>query len=117
MRLQMRGRRSDWTEPLRQHAERRLHFALSRFTRSVGLVTVDLRTVAGAPGRLDKTCRIAANLSPKGRILIEATHIDPFAAINRAAEVAGRAVGRALERERERNAGPTRSTAMGGPSL
>ncbi len=95
MTLQMRGRH--WTEALRRHSSRRLHFALSRFSPSISLVTVHILNVPDAPGGLDKTCRIVIRLAPTGRILVEDTQEDLYAAIDRATERAGRAVGRALD--------------------
>lgn len=114
MRIQLRGRQIDWTEPLRRHAERRLHIAMSRFSRCISLVTVDIRHDAGASAGLQKVCRIAVNLLPKGRILVDDTQEDLYAAISRLADQAGRAVGRALERERDWAAGPAPSKAGGG---
>jgi len=114
MRLQMRGQKIDWPEPLREHAERRLHLALSRFSRRISLVTVDIRHGAGASAGRRKVCRIAVNLLPKGRILVDDTQEDLHTAISRLADQAGRAVGRAVERERGWAAGPAPSIADGG---
>ena len=114
MRLQMRGPQSDWTEALRRHAERRLYFALSRFSQSIGVVTVDILSVAGAPGGLDKTCRIVVHLAPKGRILVEDTQEDLYIAIDEATERAGRAVGRQLSFEREMGVTSLRSAGSKG---
>ena len=97
MTLQMRGQH--WTEALRRHSSRRLHFALSRFSPSISLVTVHILNIPGAPGGLDKTCRIVVRLAPKGRVLVEDTQKDLYVAIDQATERAGRAVGRALDRE------------------
>lgn len=99
MTLQMRGQH--WTKALRRHSSRRLHFALSRFSPSISLVTVHILNIPSAPGGLDKTCRIVIRLAPKGRILVEDTQKDLYVAIDQATERAGRAVGRALDRGRE----------------
>ncbi|MEK7408047.1 MAG: HPF/RaiA family ribosome-associated protein [Acidobacteriota bacterium] len=115
MRLQMRGQQIDWPEPLREHAERRLHLALSRFSRRISLVTVDIRHDAGAPADFQTVCRIAVRLLPKGRILVENSQGDLYAAISRLAEQAGRAVGRALDRERDWEGSPTQPKAAAGP--
>ena len=95
----MRGQRSEWTEALRQHSRRRLQFALSRFGRSVGSVTVYIIKVAGTPCGLDRGCRIVVQLMPGGRVLVEDMQSDLYLAILQAAERAGRAVGRALGRD------------------
>ncbi len=115
MKLQMRGQRTDWTDELRQHAERRLHFALSRFSPSIGLVTVDLRDSVTAPEGLDRTCRIVVHLVPSGSVVVEETQNNISSAIDQAAECAGRAVGRALQRDRDMEADPTQPKSTGGP--
>lgn len=101
MRLEMHGRQSDWTKALRRHAERRLHFALGRFSPRIGRVTVDIRE--GGPGvDPQKLCRVAVTLTSGRRIVVEDTRDDLYAAISRLADQAGRTVGRALDRERDR---------------
>jgi len=109
----MRGRHSDWTDGLRQHASRRLHYALSRFSRRISLVTVRIRGAWGARPGAEGTCRILVNLLREGQVDVEETQPDLHAAVARAAERAGRAVGRALERERYWDAGPARAEAGG----
>jgi hypothetical protein len=100
MRLLMRGQQTGWTDELRRHAGRMVHFALSRFSPSIGLVTVDLRDSLTAPDDLDRTCRIVAHLVPSGSVLVEKTQKDISSAIDQAAECAGHAVQRVLGRER-----------------
>ena len=58
MRMHMGGQQTDWTDELRRHAERRVRFALSRYSPGIGLVTVDLRDSATPPAGLGRTCRI-----------------------------------------------------------
>lgn len=92
MRIQLCGRRDDRTGPLQEHARRRLHFALGRFNQSIGLVPAGIRQEA-VPSRGSLwTCRIAVNLPPQGRILVEEAQPDLNAAISRLAEQAGRAL-------------------------
>lgn len=91
----MRGPQTQWTEALRQHAARRLQFALSRFSQSISMVAVDIR------GTVPKTtCRVTVRLLPKGIVHCEDDQNDLYAAINLLSEHAGRAVQRSLERER-----------------
>ncbi|MBL8290881.1 MAG: HPF/RaiA family ribosome-associated protein [Bryobacterales bacterium] len=115
MRLLIRGQQTGWTDDLRRHAERRVHFALSRFSPSIGLVTLDLRDSPTALDDLGRTCRIVVHLVPRGNVLVEETQKDTSSAIDQAAECAGRAVRRALERDREWEADPTQPKATGGP--
>ena len=99
MRLEMHGRQADWTEALRRHAERRLHFALGRFSPRIGRVTVDIGD-GGPCADPRKVYRVAVMLTPRGRIDVEDGGDDHFSAISRLADQAGRMVGRALDRER-----------------
>lgn len=101
MRLEMHGRQADWTEALRRHAERRLHFALGRFSPRIGRVTVNVRD-GGPCADPREVCRVAVSLTPRGRIVVEERGDDLYAAISRLADQAGRMVGRALDRERDR---------------
>ena len=101
MKLEMRGRETDWTEQVRRHAERRLRYALSRFSRTIGLVSVRILDAHDARGGVEKTCRIVVSLLPNGRIVVEETDGDVLAALERAADRAGRAVGCKLSRERD----------------
>jgi len=117
MRLLMRGQHTGWTDELRRHAERMVHFALSRFSPSIGLVTVDLRDSLPAPDELDRTCRIDVHLVPSGSVIVEATQKDNSSAIDQAAECAGRAVRRALDRQRNWQSDPAQRKATGGLKL
>lgn len=97
----MRGPRIQWTEALRQHAGRRLQFALSRFSQNISMVTLDIHNAARTPGASPKTtCRITVRLLPKGIVHCEDDQNDLYAAICLLSEHAGRAVQRSLDRER-----------------
>ena len=65
-------------------------------------LTVRLTDVNGPRGGLDKRCRIAVALVPRGVVMVEGSGDDPFALVAGAAERAGRAVRRELERRRGR---------------
>ena len=97
MRLDIRGRHLTLTPALRDRATRRLHFALGRFHRRVGRVTVRLGDVNGPGGGVDKFCRVELHAAGR-RITIEELDADIYAAIDRAAERVGRAVERAVAR-------------------
>ena len=99
MRLDIRGRHLTLTPALLDRVTRRLRFALGRFDRRVGRVSVRLGDVNGPRGGVDKSCTV--HLHAAGRsITIEERDRDMYAAIDRAAERAGRAVERALARLR-----------------
>lgn len=101
MQLQVRARNMVLTEALRVHAERRVQFALSRFGDRIRRVAVQLGDVNGPRGGEDKICRLEVLLSPSGEVRAEESDADLYATIDRAAERAGRSVGRVLTRERE----------------
>jgi ribosome hibernation promoting factor len=100
--VQIRGRNIDPTEALRAHVERRLQFALSHFGERIGLVTVRLVDINGPRGGDDKSCRVDVRLRPSGNVFVEDVKADLYAAIDRAAERAGRSVSHELDRSRVR---------------
>ena len=95
-----RGRGSNTTEALREHALRRVSFAVRRFTHYVGRVTVRLVDENGPRRGVDSRCSMAADLRDGGQCFVEATAAWPFAAITLAA---GR-LGEALRRDADRHA-------------
>jgi putative sigma-54 modulation protein len=105
MRLEMRGVNYDLDDVLKGHIERRLRFALGRFAARIHRSTVRLTDVNGPRGGLDKRCRIAVALVPRGVVMVEGSGDDPFALITDAAERVGRAVRRELARRRGRTLG------------
>jgi ribosomal subunit interface protein len=99
MRLDIRGRHLRLTLALQQHVTRRLRFALGRFDGSLRRVVVRVSDVNGPRGGVDKVCRV--HLDVAGRpITIDERDQDLYAAIDRAAERAGRATERTLSRLR-----------------
>lgn len=105
MQLEMRGVNYDLDDSLRDYIKRRLRFALGRFAARIHRLKVQLTDLNGPRGGLDKRCRIAVALVPRGAVMVEGQGDDPFALIAEAAKRAGRAVRRELERRRHR-AGP-----------
>jgi putative sigma-54 modulation protein len=102
----------DQTNELHSYIERRLHFALRRFGRQVGRVSVRVTDVNGPRGGMDKSCHISAEFLPSGRTIVQhasgrtivqhAMDSNLYAAIGRATEGIGRSFGRALGRTRDR---------------
>jgi ribosome-associated translation inhibitor RaiA len=105
MRLEIRRRNVPATAALREHIERRILFALARFSNRVARVTVRVSDVNGPHGGLDKLCRIMVVLRGARNVQVEDLDAGLYAVIDRAADRAGRSVGRELARDR------------GGPSL
>lgn len=107
MRLDIRGRHLPLTPALLDHVTRRLRFALGRFDRSVRRVTVRLGDVNGPRGGADKTCHVQIHAAQRP-ITIEELDPDMYAAIDRAADRAARAVERALALAPRRVSAPGR---------
>ena len=100
MQPEMRGVNYELSNGLKDHIERRLRFALGRFAERIDRLSVRLSDVNGPRGGIDKRCRIAVALVPRGVVMVEGSGDDPFALVTEAAKRAGRAVRRALERRR-----------------
>lgn len=100
MRMAIHINGADLAEAVRSYAERRLQFALGRFSGRVGQLTVRIT----GNGRAETRCRISTEVLPFGRVAVEETDPDLFAAIDRATGRIGRLFGRELERAREARA-------------
>jgi ribosome-associated translation inhibitor RaiA len=88
---------ADLAQAFRGYVERRLRFALGRFGARVGQITVRI----GGDGPADNRCRISMEVLPFGRVAVEESDPDLFAAIDRATGRIGRLFGRELERVRD----------------
>lgn len=71
--------------PLRDHAERTLRFALTRFALAISEVRLRLVDENGPRGGADQRCRIQVNLRSGGVVNLEGVDCDPYAAIKRVA--------------------------------
>jgi ribosome-associated translation inhibitor RaiA len=100
MRLEIRSRHIVITPELRAHCERRIHFALSRFGSSVVKVVARFSDVNGPRGGRDKRCLLEISLRQGAPVLIDSTASDLPACLDWAADRAGQAIGRELERTR-----------------
>lgn len=89
------------SEPIREHVNRRLEFALDRFQDEIERIDVSLADLNGPKGGLDKECRMVAKLRSDGTVVIEDQDVDFYAVIDRAADRLGHAVYRALDRRRD----------------
>lgn len=99
MQLEVRGRHLVMTPALREHVARRLRFALGRVAARLHRVSVRVDDVNGPRGGVDKRCQVRLVL-PGRTITIDELDRDLYVAIDRAAERAGRAAERTLERLR-----------------
>jgi putative sigma-54 modulation protein len=100
MKIQICARDVKLTKALRAHVELRLGFALSRFGEHIGRVAVQLSNSEESRDHREKHCRIAVGL--RRWVKVHETDADVFAAVNRAADRAARAVAHAIEQEHER---------------
>lgn len=101
MKIHVRLNQSVAEESARAHIECRLRLSLSRLAPRIRSVTVQIVDINGPKGGEDKTCRIDIRLLPSGRVFIEDTDADLFAAVDRAADRAARSASRAVERARD----------------
>lgn len=86
------------TESLRAYVTRRLHSSIGwAMTRRLAVWLSDIN---GPRGGNDKRCKIQVSLNNGKSILIEDTEPDMYAAIDRAAERADRALARQLAKRR-----------------
>ncbi|HKV78735.1 MAG TPA: HPF/RaiA family ribosome-associated protein [Candidatus Sulfotelmatobacter sp.] len=101
MQVELIIRNADLGKMLRNYADRRLHFALSRFGDRVDgvLVTVSDSTDTQRPS--EKHCSIRVEVKPFGQVFAEETDPDVYVAIDRAAGRVGRLLASRLERNTE----------------
>lgn len=85
---------------LAAHVERRLRFALTRFSGRIGRVSVFLADQNGPRGGIDKTCRIVVRLREGGDVIAEVSDVDWEVAVDRATTRIGHSTGRELARRR-----------------
>ena len=101
MRTSMHINEVHLSEALQSYVERRLRFALGRFGDRVGQVVVRI----GADGKASVSCYVSAEVVPWGRVAVQESDPDLFAAVDRATGRIGRVFGRELERGRESRVG------------
>lgn len=100
MRVEIHARGFDLTDPIRDHALKRLHAAVARFEGQVTGVHTMLEDVNGPKGGLDKRCSIRVAGVPGGQRPFEAQTSDLYEAIDLAAGKVGRWLGKELEHRR-----------------
>jgi putative sigma-54 modulation protein len=111
MKVEIRSKAFTVTDGIRQHAERRLSFALGRF-RDIRRVVVCVGDLNGPKGGTDKFCRIAAEFGFT-TALVEEVQPDLYVAISSAAHRLALKAARDLERANRPAPTPSRK-AYGG---
>ena len=109
------------SERLRDHIERRIHFALKRLAQHIRKVRVQMRDLNGPRGGVDKSCRLTIALASGPPLVIEDRASNTHAAIDCVADKAATSIVRRVERKHgrirvhtaaEHNAGETRVFAV-----
>ena len=100
MQINIQARDFSLTKALRSHVERRIGFALSTRYDRIGRIQVRLFDINGPRGGNDKCCRLQVVMPGQADVVIADTQADLYAAIDRAADRAGRVVSRRLARLR-----------------
>lgn len=101
MRIQVTKRNVKLEEGVREWVERRLQFALGRFSTQIRTVSIIFSDANGHRGGCDKHCRLRIMLEPSGEVVVEDTDPSVVEVVSNIAERAARSVSRALQRRRE----------------
>jgi putative sigma-54 modulation protein len=112
MQIDIQARDFSLTKALRNHVERRLGFALSTRYDRIKRILVRLSDINGPRGGNDKRCQLHVVMTGQADVIIEDTQANLYAAINRAADRASRAVTRKLVRLRNNNRGRSLAIEM-----
>ena len=99
MQIDIQTRNFGLTQALRNHAERRLRFALTSAGNHVQRIIVRLSDINGPRGGEDKRCHLQVALAGLPDVVVEDTEADLYFAIDRAAARAGRSVMRRINRK------------------
>jgi ribosome-associated translation inhibitor RaiA len=91
-------------EALHEHIERRVEFALGQFGEFVSRVRLNLADVNGPRRGIDKECQMLVYLRDGHLVKVRDVNGDFATAVNRAADRAGHAVARQLDKRRDRKA-------------
>lgn len=111
MQIVIQSRGFDLTAGLREHVERRIHFALDWANYHVRKVSVCLSDINGPRGGEDKRCHIQMTVAGVADVVIEDTEADLYVAIDRATDRAGRTLARRVERQRQHHHDSPRGSA------
>lgn len=112
MQLELIIRNADLATILRNYADRRLRFAVSRFGDHVGRVLVTISESVDVDQNILRSCHISVDLKPFGQVIALESDPDLYEAIDRAT---GR-VGRLVALHLGRRAGMAREDPKAGAS-
>ncbi len=100
MQIDIQARDFTLTDALRDHAERRLHFALTCCDDHIQKIVMRLSDINGPRGGKDKRCHLQVVLSGLPDVVVEDIETDMYIAIDRATGRAGRTLVRKIERQK-----------------
>jgi ribosomal subunit interface protein len=100
MQIDIQARGFDLTDALREHAKKRLAFALHWAHDDVREIKIRLSDVNGPRGGEDKRCLIQLPLIGKTAIVIEETELNLYTAIDKAMHRLERVLAKRLEKAR-----------------
>ena len=99
MKVAIRWKAVTRSAAVEEHLRRRLRFAIGRFSGEVRSVRCWLEDVNGPRGGVDKRCAIELGGAFRS-LRVEARDVDLYAAVDRAADAAGRSLARAADARR-----------------
>lgn len=97
MKIDIRSRSLKLTDTLKDYVDRRIRFALGRFSQRLESVRIMLQDLNGPKGGVDKHCKVHIAVLPSFNIIIEEKDAELETAVNRALDRAGRTVARRLD--------------------
>jgi len=100
MQWELRNHGVELEEGVREHVERRLQFALSRFGSKIARIVVSLSDLNGPRGGMDKSCQIVVRLKGMSDVIADIVDTGWIVAIDRATNRIGHSVSRQMERSR-----------------
>ena len=100
MQIDIQARDFPLTDALRNHAERRMRFALTCCDDHIQRVVMRLSDINGPRGGADKRCHLQVVLAGLPDVVIEDTEADLYVAIDRATDRAGRTLIRKIDRQK-----------------
>lgn len=98
MQIDIQARNFSLTDALRNHAERRLRFAMTCFDDHIRRVVMRFSDINGPRGGADKCCHLQVVLAGLPDVVVEDTEADLYIAIDRATDRASRSVVRKINR-------------------
>lgn len=123
MTIEIRAKGLALNDTIREHVERRMGFALARFSDQIQSIRVMVEDLNGPKGGVDKLCKVVATMSRGDQVTGEARADGVLAAIDRVADRVKRAMTRKLDRPRARrlrdamSAAPPVDDELSGPAL